>query len=169
MKHYDYSTPNYYFVTICTKDKRCLFGNAGHLNTLGQIARDRLLETSAHFPEVTVDKYVVMPNHIHAILILRQQNVQLTTIIGQYKAAVTKEARAIYPDIDIWQTSFHDHIIRNQASYEKNLAVYRRKPSKMAGGLFLYRNSCTLLTTHESLPGRRGHDPALQNRMRKDL
>ena len=130
LKHYDYSTPNYYFVTICTKDKKCLFGEAGQLNPLGQIARDRLLELSMHFPDISVDKYVVMPNHVHAIVILHQQNVQLTTVIGQYKAAVTKQARFLFPGIDIWQTSFHDHVIRNQVSYEKIWLYIEGNPAK---------------------------------------
>ena len=141
MKHYDYSTPNYYFVTICTKDKRCLFGNAGQPNTLGQIALDKLAEVSMHFPDVTVDKCVVMPNHIHAIFILQQSNVQLHTIIGQYKAAVTKQARVCFPDIDIWQTSFHDHIIRNQASYEKIWLYIEGNPTNWLEDCFYITDS----------------------------
>ena len=140
MKHYDYSTPNYYFVTICTKDKNCIFGNPGQLNTLGQIARDRLLETSVHFPEVAVDKYVVMPNHVHAILILRQQDVKLTTVIGQYKAAVTRQARKVVPGMDIWQTSFHDHVIRSQRSYEKIWLYIEGNPAKWQEDCFYIKN-----------------------------
>ena len=130
MKHYDYSTPNYYFVTICTKDKRCIFGNPGQLNELGLIAQKIILEIPNHFPEVLVDKYVVMPNHVHAILILQQQNALLSTVIGQYKAAVTKKARTVFPDIQIWQTSFHDHVIRSQASYEKIWLYIEGNPAK---------------------------------------
>ena len=61
---------------------------------------------------------MVMPNHIHLILELQTKGASLSDIIGQYKAFVTKEARKTKPSLKLWQTSFHDHVIRNQKSYE---------------------------------------------------
>jgi len=118
LKNYDYATPNFYFVTICTWQKKCLFGKAGALNRYGKIAEQGIGQIESHFPDVSVDKFVVMPNHIHMILVLQAKIATLSNIIGQYKAFVTKEIRKTEKDAKIWQTSFHDHVIRNQKSYE---------------------------------------------------
>ena len=123
LKQYDYSTPNYYFVTICTKDKGCIFGHPNALNPYGEIAKQGILEIEVHFPGVTVDKYVVMPNHIHMILILHGEKTPLFTVVGQYKSHVTRQIRQLDPKRDVWQTSYHDHIIRNQKGYE-NIWLY---------------------------------------------
>ena len=118
LKAYDYSTPNYYFVTICTWQKLCLFGSPEKLNFRGEIARSGLLGIEKHFPNVRVDKYVIMPNHIHVILDLHTKGASLPDILGQYKAFVTKEIHREEPGRKIWQTSFHEHIIRSQQAYE---------------------------------------------------
>ena len=68
LKQYDYATPNYYFITICTKNKACIFGSPEKLNRCGKIAEDGILNIEKHFVNIKVDKYVVMPNHIHLIL-----------------------------------------------------------------------------------------------------
>ena len=119
MGWYDYATPGYYFVTICTNDKRCIFGMHGKLTNAGQIACQTMVEIPAHFPGVAVDKFVVMPNHVHAILILRDGKTKLTTVVGQYKSAVTRRLRETGWSQQVWQTSFHDHVIRDQKGYEK--------------------------------------------------
>jgi len=62
-----------------------------------------------------------MPNHVHLILILEngEKNPDVPLIIGQFKRGVTKEIRSIFAEMEVWQRSFHDHVIRNQAGYEK--------------------------------------------------
>ena len=119
LKEYDYSTPNYYFITICTWKKQCLFGAAGSLNARGKIAEHGILQIEKHFPNVRVDHYVVMPNHVHLILDVQRRGKPLPQVIGQYKSFVTKEIRKTEIIQAVWQTSFHDHVIRNQESYEK--------------------------------------------------
>ena len=119
MKDYDYSTPGYYFVTICTWEKQCLFGQPSQLNTLGKMADHAMMKIPMHFPDVHIDKYVIMPNHVHAIIVLTTHQHCLSTVIGSYKAFVTKEARHTLPGKKIWQASFHDHAIRDQQGYEK--------------------------------------------------
>lgn len=116
---YDYSTQNYYFVTLCCDKMNCLFGSVDKLNEFGKIAEKYLQSIEDIFPGVTVDKYVVMPNHVHAIIVLNGQGADLTTVIGQYKSAVSKKIHQKDPSACVWQRSFHDHIIRNQQSYEK--------------------------------------------------
>lgn len=119
LKDFDYSTPNYYFLTICTFDKKCIFGKPGNPNHFGKIAEDGMNQISLHYPEARVDKYVVMPNHVHLILVLEHNGMDVPNIISSYKAFVTKMIHLVNPNLKVWQTSFHDHVIRNQKSYEK--------------------------------------------------
>ena len=112
LKQYDYATPNYYFVTICTWEKSRTIENI-----------------PVHFQGVSVDKYVIMPNHIHAILVLEGET-NLATVIGQYKSAVTKEIHVWNPHMKVWQTSFHDHIIRNQEDYARICSYIDTNPSR---------------------------------------
>ena len=140
LKRYDYATPNYYFVTICTWDKTCMFGEAGRLNFIGRIAEEGLLKIPQHFSCVELDKYVVMPNHIHAILILREGADNLSVIIGQYKSYVTRKVREQLPDQKVWQTSFHDHVIRDQNSYEKIWLYIESNPANWQKDCFFQSN-----------------------------
>lgn len=117
---YDYSRANYYFITICTHEKRCLFYERGRLNKMGIIAETCMQEISQHFGGCKVDKFVIMPNHIHAILVIDEMGESpITTIIGQYKASVSKLIHKENPDLQVWQRSFHDHVIRSQKRYEE--------------------------------------------------
>ena len=68
MAHFDYTSANYYFVTVCAHNKACLFGTAKQLNSLGQLVQMGIEHIPDHFPGVKIDKYVVMPNHVHMIL-----------------------------------------------------------------------------------------------------
>ena len=119
LKNYDYSSPNYYFITICTFDKSCIFGKPNQLNQRGITAEAVLLEIERHFSNVRVDKYVIMPNHVHMILVLEGPNTGILQIVGQYKSSVTRKVRETDPEQKVWQTSFHDHVIRNQKDYER--------------------------------------------------
>ena len=118
LKNYDYSSEGIYFITICTYEKMCLFGQPDKHNLYGSYAFQGFQELSLHYPNVVVDKFVVMPNHVHAILDIQKSSHNLVRIIGSYKSFVTKEIHAIQPNVKVWQTSFHDHIIRNEKSYQ---------------------------------------------------
>ncbi len=117
---YDYTTPNYYFITICTDNKKCIFGKPGKLNWFGQIAEDCLLKIHVINPDVYIDKYVIMPNHVHAIIVIDREGLHknIPQIVGQYKMAVTKKIRNVEPEKVVWQRSFHDHVIRNREGYK---------------------------------------------------
>ena len=128
--HYDYVSYNYYFVTICTHNRRCIFGSVGELSPVGQIAKEEILEISTHYSGVSVDHYVVMPNHIHMILVLQENAQNLNVVVGQYKSGVSRRAHKLRPELSVWQRSYHDHIIRNQTSYEKIWNYIEGNPSK---------------------------------------
>ncbi|MGN0978319.1 MAG: transposase [Faecousia sp.] len=119
LKQHDYALPNYYFVTICSWNKVCCFGRPGDLNRYGKIAEQGLLEIETHFSNVKVDKFVVMPNHVHAIIVLQGNDTDLSTVIGQYKSFVSRQIHVTEPGQRVWQTSYHDHVIRDQKGYER--------------------------------------------------
>ena len=129
---YNYSKPNYYFVTICSYEKECIFGEPGCLNQNGKAAELCLQKIQDIYPWIRVDKYVVMPNHVHVILIADEadEQIPITSVVGQYKMAVTKMVRKLNPGKKVWQRSFHDHVIRSQKSYEKIWNYIEDNPRK---------------------------------------
>ena len=127
---YDYATPNYYFITICTHDKKCLFWSKGKLNTFGQTAYDAAMQIGTHFPKNRVDCFVVMPNHIHMILVVEPEGTDATVVVGQYKSRVSKEIHKMDPQRKVWQTSFHDHGIRNYGQYQRIRAYIETNPMR---------------------------------------
>ncbi len=72
LKDYDYSQRGLYFITICTQNRLCLFGEivGGNmvLNEPGEIVQECLCAIPNHFPHAKLDQFVVMPNHIHCII-----------------------------------------------------------------------------------------------------
>ena len=74
LKGYDYSQAGAYFVTICTRDRECLFGDIGEsemrLNDAGQMVRDVWHKIPEHFPHFDIDEFVIMPNHFHGIIVI---------------------------------------------------------------------------------------------------
>ena len=125
LKDYDYSQNNYYFITICTFDKQKIFGMKDNLTEYGKIAEKYIHSLNEVFEYVKIDKYVIMPNHIHAIVVIDRKDTArmyacptLGDIIGNYKAAVTREIHLTNPSKKVWQSRFYEHIIRNQKDYE---------------------------------------------------
>ena len=140
---YDYSCVNYYFVTICTHEKHCLFYTHGKLNRLGSIAQTCMQSIPQHFPECKVDKYVIMPNHVHAILVIDECNASpITAIVGQYKSSVSKLIHQIQPNLLVWQRSFHDHVIRTQRRYEVIWSYIDTNPLRWREDCFFTEDDC---------------------------
>ena len=75
LRGYDYTQPGAYFITLCTKNKDCLFGEIHHgkmdLNEYGNIVQECWYDLPNHYPTIELDSFVVMPNHIHGIVILK--------------------------------------------------------------------------------------------------
>ena len=120
LKQFDYHYPTLYFVTICTHEKVCLFGQPERLNEMGIAAENCVQQINAHYRCAAVEKYVVMPNHVHMLILLSGEDCpSLSTIIGSYKSQVSKEIHNLNPDLKVWQRSFHDHIVRNEKTMER--------------------------------------------------
>ncbi len=132
---FDYRATGAYFVTICTKGRRCLlWGEAAGADAVGDDAHivppDRLSDygrvcdqyihsMSVVYTGVSVDHYVIMPNHIHLLIRLdgamwASPPTGIESIVRSFKTLVSKEI-----GVSVWQRSFYDHIIRNQEDYDQ--------------------------------------------------
>jgi REP element-mobilizing transposase RayT len=129
---FDNYTEGDYFITICTEEKEHYFGEIREgemrLTRIGEYTRRTLEELETHYDYVRVEIFVVMPNHIHAILRLREsptapcQRLALGVVIGGLKQSVTRFARRNCIAFE-WQKRFHDHVIRG-AHDGDNIARY---------------------------------------------
>ncbi len=123
LTHYNYSTAGFYFVTICTKDRACMFGSIEegtmHLNAAGLLAREEWTKTLTYLKGVELDVFVVMPNHLHAILIIKEQAYTLGDIIGHYKSRASKGIRKAGFMGFAWQRLYHDRVIRGEKDLER--------------------------------------------------
>ena len=152
--NWDYTSNGYYFVTICTHKRQCFFGNVVsakmQLSDIGLIITKEWQKTSQIRPSVQLDRWVVMPNHLHGIIIINNpvetfrrnvstnnnQNISqlkpnsLGSIIGQFKSICTKQIRKIGFTDFRWQTRFHDHIIRDEESLQRIRQYIVNNPAK---------------------------------------
>ena len=136
LQKHNYSSSGYYFITICAKNKKCFFGNiindVMQLNDVGKIVQKHWLKIPNHFPLVTLDEFVIMPNHIHGILVIRntmRKKICLGLIINQYKRICTIKIKQNY-NFFAWQTRFYDRIIWNNISLENTRQYIRNNPYK---------------------------------------
>lgn len=151
LKNFDYSQNGYYFVTICTYNKTKIFGNIvgqglapaeNKLSSFGIFAEEELLDLENRYGHIKIDKYVIMPNHIHAIIQIENETAgaspcpTLSDIICSFKSLTTRRCRKIKPTEKIWQTSFHDHIIRGEEDYLKIWNYIDNNPYKWKDDCF---------------------------------
>jgi putative transposase len=136
---WDYGARGWYFVTICTKGKKCTLADAVRgkiqLSRVGRIAETKMHELPKHYVNVSVDSFVIMPNHVHAIVVLEGQHslspatkdgtgpvstgrtsIKLGDVVGGFKASVSRESRANGISDFAWQGRFYDRILRSNIS-----------------------------------------------------
>ncbi|MDF0666327.1 MAG: hypothetical protein P0119_09705 [Nitrospira sp.] len=133
LKGYDYAQAGAYFVTMCTQNRACLFGNVVdgqmRLNECGQVVADSWLWLSARYPHVDLDEWVVMPNHLHGIIILTgpdgrggsrtaptENRKPIGRLIGAFKTVSTKRLNTMHnsPGVPVWQRNYYEHIVRSE-------------------------------------------------------
>ncbi len=153
LKQYDYGSNGAYFVTICTKNKRCLLSRVvGRglapavpdvhetyeimLTEYGRIAEEQLQILPIRFPCVTVDYYVIMPNHIHAILQLHDEAAgasprpTLMDVVCAYKFLTTRICKQKREIDRLFQTSFYEHVIRTREEYDEIQKYIEENPTR---------------------------------------
>ena len=128
LKEWDYSETGYYFVTFCTKNKQHLLGNINNntceINNSGKIIENEIKITEIINPNVKIDIFQIMPNHVHLILFIDRipgciKKISLSTVIGQIKSISAKKIKKILNIEFSWQQGFYEHIIRNENALEK--------------------------------------------------
>lgn len=140
LKNFDYSQNGAYFITVCTKNKEKILSNIvggdAHIAPLVKltcfgITVDKFINNiNIKYPHISVDKYVIMPNHIHLLVSIDRtmwasSPTTISDIIRSLKILTTKQiGKAIF------QRSFHDHIIRNEADYLKIWNYINTNPAR---------------------------------------
>jgi len=151
LKGYDYSQAGAYYVTICTQNRACLFGDIVggemRLNDTGKIVADSWLWLASQYDYVELDEWVVMPNHIHGIIIVNdcrgdshcrgdsriaptEKRKPIGRLIGAFKTVSTKHINIMRgtPGIPVWQRNYYEHIIRNDTSLNRIRAYIVNNP-----------------------------------------
>jgi REP element-mobilizing transposase RayT len=159
LQGYDYTQPGAYFVTLCTQDRACLFGEIvdGQMrsNAMGNIVADCWQAIPRHFQMVELDAWVAMPNHFHGIAWIADVGAthaspvlgnaspvrtsgpprwSLGAIIGSFKSAATKRINALRgtPGTPVWQRNYHEHIIRGDESLNRIRQYILDNPAQWA-------------------------------------
>jgi REP element-mobilizing transposase RayT len=140
LQGYDYAQAGAYFVTTCTQNRTCLFGEVAdgsmRLNSAGELAATVWNNVLERFPGIELDMFVVMPNHLHGIIVLSDSAGAATRVaptvggvVGAFKSLFTlrfvegvKSKRWPAFDRRVWQRNYYEHVIRD----ERDLARVRR-------------------------------------------
>ena len=142
IENYDYSSPGAYFITVCSSNREEIFWNGVGadiirpqnvpLSTVGKIVEQGILQMAQHYENVAVDKYCVMPDHVHFILRIESEiggriisAPTVSTVVGSMKRWVSRQIGR-----PIWQKSFYDHGIRNQRDYDEIWEYIENNPLK---------------------------------------
>ena len=161
LKNYDYSQNGTYFITICSHNRESIFAEifvgqglcSCRTTRIGDIVDEEIANLPARYPNIAIYKHVIMPNHIHMIIAInrtqqerRQEQspcptnttpnptVAIGDIVCALKSITTKRANQ-YDDIKgrkIWQTRYHDHIIRGEEEYLKIWQYVDENPAQWA-------------------------------------
>lgn len=164
LQGYDYSQAGAYFITVCTHNRVPLFGEIVDgvmvLNSAGQIVEKCWCAIPEHFPQVTLDEFVVMPNHVHGIITVGANNhlpqhylplpsdetpIQsnepprplqhgtsrtIGSMVRGFKIGVTRWFRANTDIHAVWQRNYYEHIIRNEDAYLKIAEYIQTNPQR---------------------------------------
>lgn len=156
---YDYTQNGAYFVTLCVHQRQCLFGDISddgkvHLNEYGTVVQKEWLRTETIRPEVELGEFVVMPNHFHAIVIIRdvgahgcaplqnapsdnssslkRQPRSLGSLVAGFKSITTKRINILRSTASapVWQRNYYEHVIRNARDFSAICAYILNNPAR---------------------------------------
>jgi len=150
-----YNAPGAYYVTICTYQRTLTLGEVArtpngdatiHLTYVGEIVDGCWRAIPAHWPHAQLDAFVIMPNHLHGIIVLhpspdpeyalaaetfgRPISGSLSTIVRSFKAACTREAgRSLGdPTMRLWQRGYHERVISDDAQWDQVRGYIQTNP-----------------------------------------
>ena len=145
LKEYDYGAAGAYFVTICTQDKRCVLSRIVgrglapaeiQYTQYGKIAEEQLYLLENRYPGIQIDQHVIMPNHIHMILLIEETTAgasprpTVMDVVCTYKSLTTRECKKVEPIEKLFQTSFYEHVIRGREDYDEIANYIQENPAK---------------------------------------
>lgn len=138
LQGYDYTYPGAYFVTLVTEGREELFGEIVDgeltLSFLGRCAEKQWRQLPARFTHIDLDAFVVMPNHVHGIIVIREADRQgdhhppgvlqaggLGAMVRAYKSSVTLRFHQMRgcENLSLWQRNYYEHVIRGDADLER--------------------------------------------------
>jgi putative transposase len=151
LKEYDYTYAGAYFVTICAQDKACLFGNVVdecmYLNDAGHMLARLWNDIPARFADIETDAFVVMPNHMHGIIVLPDAANGAATgvvpalgeVVAAFKSASTVDyIRSVktraWPAFRrwLWQRNYYEHVIRDEKALDRIHRYIVENPARWA-------------------------------------
>jgi putative transposase len=129
LPHHDYAEPGAYFITVCTREHACLFGeiiDATVISTeFGRIVEQTWRELPDIVPTIHLDAFVLMPNHVHGIIFVRERTRRgLPEVLRIFKSWTSRRAGT-----SIWQRGYYEHVIRNDADLERIRAYIEVNPT----------------------------------------
>jgi len=148
LKGYDYTQPGAYFVTICTQNRECLFGQITDgkmvLNNAGRMVADSWEWLAEQYDHVLLDEWVVMPNHLHGIIVITDggrggsrtaptvKRKPIGRLIGAFKTVSTKQINQMRETsgAKLWQRNYYEHIIRNENELNRIREYIHNNPLK---------------------------------------
>ena len=162
LKGYNYSNPGIYFITICSKDRSCVFGKIDGrqsvLNEIGLAVEKLWMQIPEHFPDVSLMDYVLMPNHLHGLLCINEKVIgtacrastwgnqasesfgspmkgSIPLIIRSLKSASTKyiHQNFKYSGLSFWQPGYYEHVIRNDIELKYTINYIKSNPANWDG------------------------------------
>ena len=153
LQGYDYSRVWAYFVTLCTQDRQCLFGEVVdgdmRLNDWGQIVADTWEWLATQYAHVELDGWIVMPNNVHGIIVIHNDGCRggsrtaptrpatrkpLGRLIGAFKTVSTQRINELRgsPGMPVWQRNYYEHIIRSEESLSRIRQYILNNPARWA-------------------------------------
>ena len=155
LKEYDYGQAGAYFVTLCTHHRECLFGEVVEgnvvLNEMGEIVEKEWRISANLRREIELDEFVVMPNHIHGIIAIRDHHPvgatgrsplhskhrtlspkSLGSFVAGFKSSVTKRINQLHgtPGHPVWQRNYYEHVVRNEIDLQEIREYIENNPVK---------------------------------------
>ena len=146
LKDFDYSSSGVYFITICTNDMKCCLSVVGDgaldvpqikLSEYGRIIENEILKMNGIYDNLNVDYYVIMPNHVHLLLVVTNAHTKGTSrapsptnsVVARYVSTLKRMTNQKC-GVDIRQRSYYDHIVRNEEDYLYHVQYIEENPRK---------------------------------------